>query len=220
MRTTSFLFTIAGLALAAGCHNSPPPEKPAPKPSEAEVARQRHVQDSLDVVARATADSVERARQAALASQAKADSIEQVRLAAETAAAKAADEAAAKSAQLRDELGIMVHFDVAKARIQQDGMAALDRKVAILAANPTVRLRITGAADNRGSDSYNQALGDRRAAVVKQYLVEKGIDVARLDEASSGEKSPIDAGSGEAAWAMNRRAEFVIVSGDLPLAMK
>jgi peptidoglycan-associated lipoprotein len=64
------------------------------------------------------------------------------------------------------------------------------------------------------------ALGERRAAAVKRYLVEKGIAVARLDEASVGEQSPVDAGSGETAWARNRCAEFVIVSGDMPLAMK
>ncbi|MEP7325240.1 MAG: OmpA family protein, partial [Gemmatimonadota bacterium] len=88
----------------------------------------------------------------------------------------------------------------------------------ILKANPGVRLRITGATDSRGSDQYNEALGDRRAAAVQRYLIEQGIDVSRFDLASSGENSPIDAGSGETAWAQNRRAEFVIVSADSPLA--
>ena len=53
-----------------------------------------------------------------------------------------------------------------------------------------------------------------------QYLVGKGIDPARLDQVTSGEKSPLDSGSGETAWARNRRVEFVIVSGDMPLALK
>lgn len=136
------------------------------------------------------------------------------------AAETAAREAAEKSAELREELGVMVHFDVAQARIQPDGHAALDRKVTILTANPTVRLQITGACDERGSDQYNLALGNRRAAAVKRYLIEKGIDAARLDVMSSGEQSPIDSGRDEAAWARNRRAEFVIVGGDALLAMK
>lgn len=209
MRNTTFLITIAGVAVAAACHSTPPPETPAPQPTEAEIALQRHVQDSLDAVRRATADSVRQAaRRVELANQARADSIERVRLAAE------------KNADLRQELGVMVHFDVAEAQIQPDGRAALDRKVAILNANPTVRLLITGACDERGSDQYNLALGNRRASAVKRYLVGKGINAARLDEMSSGEKSPIDSGSGEVAWARNRRAEFVIVSGDMPLAMK
>jgi len=173
------------------------------------------MQDSLDAVARATADSVEQARQQlALAEKARADSIEQVRLATEAAA-----RATEKDAELRQELGVMVYFDVAQAQIQTDGQAILDRKVAILNANPAVRIRITGACDERGSDQYNEALGERRAAAVKQYLTGKGIDVARLDQVSNGEKDPVDSGSDEAAWAQNRRAEFVIVSGDMPLAM-
>jgi outer membrane protein OmpA-like peptidoglycan-associated protein len=49
--------------------------------------------------------------------------------------------------------------------------------------------------------------------------VTKGIDIARLDGVSTGEKAPVDTGTGEAAWALNRRAEFSIVSGDMPLAM-
>jgi hypothetical protein len=91
--------------------------------------------------------------------------------------------------------------------------------VAILKANPTVRVQITCACDERGSEQYNQALGQRRASAVKRYLVDHGIAAARLDERSSGEQSPIDAGSGEAAWAQNRRAEFVVVSGSTQPAM-
>jgi peptidoglycan-associated lipoprotein len=219
MRKTTFLLPIAGVALAAACHSAPAPATPAPQPTPAEIALQRQVQDSLDAVNRAIADSVERAREAELANRARADSVERVRLAAETAAREASDAAAAKRAALREGLGVMVHFDVAQARIQADDRAALDRKVAMLNANPTVRLQITGACDDRGSNQYNMALGHRRATVVKRYLVENGIDAARLEEMSSGEESPVDSGSGEAAWARNRRAEFVIVSGDTPLAV-
>jgi len=66
----------------------------------------------------------------------------------------------------------------------------------------------------------NQALGNRRANAVKKYLVDKGIDAGRLNEMSSGEKTPLEAGKGEEAWAKNRRVEFSIVSADRPLAMK
>jgi peptidoglycan-associated lipoprotein len=220
MRKPTFLLTIAGAALAAGCHSGPTPEQPAPDPSAGAIALHRHMDDSLSAVARAAADSAERVRQLALEKErARADSTEQVRLAAETAAREAADEAAEKSAGLREELGVMVHFDVGQSQIQADDRGALDRKVAILNANPAVRIRITGACDERGSDQYNLALGQRRAAAVRQYLIGKGIDGARLDQASSGETYPIDSGRGEVAWARNRRTEFLIVSGDSPLAM-
>ncbi len=215
MRTSAILIALSSFALAAACHSAPPPVTPDPGPTAAEIALQRHVQDSLDAVARATADSVEQARQLALVERARADSIEQARLAAETIARQAAEQ----NATLREELAVIVHFDVGKATLRADGIEALDRKLAILAANPDVRLKITGACDERGSDRYNQVLGERRAEAVKKYLVGKGVDVARLEVVSSGEKSPVDAGTGEAAWALNRRAEFAILSGDTPLAM-
>lgn len=209
------LSSLVAVAFTAACHSNPPAPAPAPDPTEAELAMHRHMQDSLDAIARATADSIEHARQLALAEQARADSAALVRMAEEAAAR----ELAAKSAALRDELGVMVHFDVARSQIDDEGRAALDRKAAILAANPEVRLQITGACDERGSDAYNIALGERRAAAAKKYLIGKGVDVTRLDGVSGGESSPIDSGSDEAAWAQNRRAEFVIVSGDTPLAM-
>ncbi|HEX9630990.1 MAG TPA: OmpA family protein [Gemmatimonadales bacterium] len=213
MRKTAFIIILVLLGFAVACNRAPPPVAATPQPTAAEIAQQRRTQDSLDAVRRATADSVEQARLVALAERARADSVERARVAAAAAVAR-------QNATLRDELAVMVHFDVAKAEIQPDGHAALDRKVAILNANPTVRVRITGACDDRGSDEYNQALGDRRAAAVQRYLVAKGIDAARLEQGSVGENSPIDAGSGEVAWARNRRAEFMILSGDWPLAKR
>ncbi|HEV8124348.1 MAG TPA: OmpA family protein [Gemmatimonadales bacterium] len=212
MRKNVFLMGLMSAALVAACHSNPPADQPAPQPTEAEIARQRQVQDSLDAVARASAEAARVAR-------ARADSVERVRVAAANAAREAAERVARKTAELRTELAVAVHFDVARAQLQEDDREALDRKVAILKANPGVRLRITGATDDRGSDKYNLALGDRRAAAVRKYLIDKGIDVARLDVASSGEGSPVDSGKDEAAWAQNRRAEFVIVSADSPLAL-
>lgn len=209
------LMSFTAAVFIAACHSGPPAEAPVPQPSEAEIAMHRHMQDSLDAVARTTADSIEQARRLAVAERARADSIEQARLAAATAVRLAAEQSTA----LRQELGVMVHFDVAQSQLLTDGRAVLDRKIAILNANPAVRLRITGATDERGSDRYNVALGERRAASVKRYLMDQGIDVARLDGVSTGESSPIATGSDEAAWAQNRRAEFDIVSGDTPLAM-
>ena len=141
MRTDTFLITVA-VALAAACHRGPPPEVPAPQPTEAEIALRQRTQDSLAALTRAAADSVERVRQIALAAKARADSVERVRLVTETAAREAAE----KSTELRHELGVMVHFGAAESALEMDSRIALDRKVAILNANPAVRLQITGAA--------------------------------------------------------------------------
>jgi peptidoglycan-associated lipoprotein len=70
---------------------------------------------------------------------------------------------------------------------------------------------IEGHCDSRGSDEFNRALGERRALAVRDYLLELGIDKARLQTVSYGEEKPADPGENEAAFARNRRAEFVIV---------
>jgi peptidoglycan-associated lipoprotein len=74
-------------------------------------------------------------------------------------------------------------------------------------------IRIAGHTDERGSDEYNLALGQRRAAAVKAYLVQHGIADARIATVSYGEEHPIAQGSDESAYSQNRRAEFDITSG-------
>ncbi len=91
----------------------------------------------------------------------------------------------------------------------------LDAKVPVLQANPGLRLRIAGHTDNRGSDEYNIALGQRRAAMVREYLQARGIDGARLEIVSFGEEMPAVEGDNEGAWAQNRRAEFEVIAGEI-----
>ena len=76
-----------------------------------------------------------------------------------------------------------------------------------------MRLTISGHADERGSDEYNLALGNRRAAAAKRYLQNKGIDGSRLDVVSYGEERPLNPGHDEAAYAQNRRDEFQVTAG-------
>ncbi len=111
------------------------------------------------------------------------------------------------------ELGNVIHFEYDKADIRSEDQAILDRKAAVLRANPAVRVRISGHADERGSDEYNQVLGQRRANAAKTYLTGRGIDASRIDVVSYGEERPIDRASTEAAWALNRRDEFEVTAG-------
>jgi peptidoglycan-associated lipoprotein len=110
-------------------------------------------------------------------------------------------------------LATLIHFDYDKAVIRAGDAAVLDQKVAILQRNGALRIRISGHCDERGSDEYNLALGNRRATAAKQYLVSHGIDPSRIETASYGEERPIDPGHDENAWAQNRRDEFEILSG-------
>ncbi|MEO5580999.1 MAG: peptidoglycan-associated lipoprotein Pal, partial [Gemmatimonadaceae bacterium] len=105
-----------------------------------------------------------------------------------------------------------IYFDFDKSDIRSDAAATLDRKIPWLQANPGMRIRIEGNADERGSDEYNLALGQRRAASAKRYLVEKGVDAGRFDLVSYGEERPVCTESNEDCWQRNRRDDFVIVT--------
>ncbi len=132
------------------------------------------------------------------------------------AAAAAAAEAAAKEAALRATratLAAAVYFEYDSDELSGDARSTLDAKLPILRANPGLRLRIAGNTDERGSDEYNLALGQRRAAAVKRYLSDQGIDGDRMDIISYGEERPAVTESNEEAWRMNRRAEFEITAG-------
>jgi peptidoglycan-associated lipoprotein len=105
-----------------------------------------------------------------------------------------------------------IYFDFDKSTIRSDAAATLDRKVPWLQANPGMRIRIEGNADERGSDEYNLALGQRRAASAKRYLVDHGIAADRFDLVSYGEERPVCTEHNEACWQQNRRDDFRIVT--------
>ena len=124
-----------------------------------------------------------------------------------------AAEAEARAKALKADLAAMINFDYDQATIRQPDEATLDRKAAVLQANPNVKVRISGHADERGSDEYNLALGNRRAAAAKRYLENKGVDAARLEVVSYGEERPLNPGHDETAYAQNRRDEFEMTAG-------
>ena len=128
-------------------------------------------------------------------------------------AARMAREAAEKAKALSADLAAMINFDYDQATIRQNDETTLDRKAAVLSANPNVKLTISGHADERGSDEYNLALGNRRAAAAKRYLQNKGIDGSRMDVVSYGEERPLNPGHDESAYAQNRRDEFQVTAG-------
>ena len=199
MKSVSLLLVFGlGAAVIAGaaCGGNPPPQAPTPNA------------DSAAAAARARADSeaaaqAERDRQAA----AERERAEQQRRADSLAAL------ARSSEEVRTTLATMIHFDYDKSNVRSDDTGALDQKVAILQANPELRIRVGGHCDERGSDEYNLALGNRRAQSAKQYLVSHGIDAGRIEMQSWGEEKPLVDGHDESAWSQNRRDEFEVISG-------
>jgi peptidoglycan-associated lipoprotein len=121
--------------------------------------------------------------------------------------------AAERAKALATDLAAMINFDYDQSAIRSADQMTLDRKAAILVANPGVTVRISGHADERGSDEYNLALGNRRAAAAKRYLESKGVDGGRMEVVSYGEERPLNPGTDEVAYAQNRRDEFEVTAG-------
>jgi len=108
-----------------------------------------------------------------------------------------------------------VYFEFDRSDLSSDARAALEEKLAILRSNPGVFIRIEGHADERGSDEYNIALGQRRAAAAKRFFSQRGIGSVRIEIVSFGEQRPVCSSASEACWIRNRRAEFVVTGGML-----
>jgi peptidoglycan-associated lipoprotein len=103
---------------------------------------------------------------------------------------------------------ILFEFD--SASLSVEAQEILRAKAAWLRENPGARVTIEGHCDERGTNEYNLALGDRRAFSCKSFLVDLGIADSRLTTISYGEERPLDSSSTEDAWAKNRRVHFVI----------
>ncbi len=105
-----------------------------------------------------------------------------------------------------------IHFEYDKSDILSEYEKSLEKKAQYLAANPQQKIQIEGHCDERGSNQYNLALGERRAHSTKVYLIGLGVKPDQLDTISYGEEKPIDPQSNEEAWAKNRRSEFLQVN--------
>ena len=198
MKSVSLLLALglgAAVFAAASCGGNPAPQNTTPAVDTA--AENQRIRDSI-AAAQAEAERQAAAERERIEAQRRADSL--------AALARASEE-------VRSTLAAMIHFDLDKSNIRSDDAGVLDQKVAILQANPELRIRIGGHCDERGSDEYNLALGNRRAQSAKQYLVSHGIDASRIETQSWGEEKPLVDGHDESAWSQNRRDEFEIIGG-------
>jgi peptidoglycan-associated lipoprotein len=103
-----------------------------------------------------------------------------------------------------------VLFDFDRYNIRPDQVPVINSKVSYLQDNPSFKSVIQGHCDERGTEAYNEALGDRRAKSAYNYLVDHGISASRLSTVSYGKDFPLDPGHSEDAWSKNRRAQFVL----------
>ncbi len=205
----------------AGCGPKPAAVSPRAAADSAAAAARRDSlaaaarRDSLAAAARrdslaaaARADSIARALEAS-----RADSIRAEVRRNELAAAAVRSPLDAASAA---EFATAIHFAFDRSDLDAAARDILDRKLRILQAHPNLTIQVAGNCDERGSDEYNLALGERRASTAKRYLVEHGVADARVRVISYGKERPVDQGHTEAAWAANRRDDFTVVGTSQP----
>ncbi len=96
--------------------------------------------------------------------------------------------------------------------LNADAQSALTSSANWLKQNANYNILIEGHCDERGTEQYNLALGDRRASIARDYLITLGVDAARIRTVSYGEERPFATGHNEAAWAQNRRAHLVLIN--------
>lgn len=191
-RRTAVLAVLAATTVGA-CRKKPEPT-PAPTPTPA-----------------VNEDSIR-------AAQAERDRLAREQAERDRLAREAADRDA-KLAAARASLVAPVYFDYDQADIRDDARTALEGKLPILTANAALKIRVAGHTDQRGSDEYNIALGQRRAAAVKRFFTERGVDGSRVDIVTFGEERPTCTEEAESCYSQNRRAEFEVVSGGESLTL-
>lgn len=182
----SFLLLAVTVTLAAGCARKRPAAS-SPVPAAAATSAEAARRDSIELAASARRAAEERER-------------------------LDAEKKAARETVIQN-LTTPVYFELDQAGLTDEGRQVLDAKRDALARQPEVRIRIEGHADDTGSDEYNMALGERRAATARSYLVQAGIAEGRMQIVSRGEERPACASRDEPCRSRNRRDEFIIVSG-------
>jgi len=105
-----------------------------------------------------------------------------------------------------------INFEFDKYDLTPEARAILAENAKVLRAHPNLNVQIEGHCDERGSNEYNLALGEKRAMSAKLYLIKLGVKAGMLSTITYGEEMPLDSRHNEEAWAKNRRDHFVILS--------
>lgn len=210
MRNSACVATVVTAFTLAACHSpTPVASNPTPQPSQDSAA------SALARGGMARRDSMmDKARKDALSAA------ERERMHADSVRAQVNGEMGMESAGITSwglpmhdstALADRIHFDYDRADLSPEDLTQLEAKRQVLARHPNLVIRIVGNADERGPDEYNLALGERRAAAARRWLLAAGIAESRISILSWGEEHPLDPGHNESSWAKNRRDEFLVV---------
>ena len=105
-----------------------------------------------------------------------------------------------------------VYFDFDRAAVKKSEQSKIETVAGYLKGNRSHMVQIEGHCDERGTEEYNRALGERRALSIREYLVRLGVDADRVHTITYGEDRPAVSGHNDAAWSKNRRGEFVLLT--------
>ena len=192
-----FGFVFSSLLFTASC------AKKQVKEQEEIAMREAAERERAEAEARARREAAERERAEAEA-RARREAAERERA-----------EAEARANQLRQEINTFeterIYFDFDKSELKPAAQETLTKKAAWLRANPNYNVNIEGHCDERGTNEYNLALGERRADAASKFLIALGVSRDRITTVSYGEERPADTGHNESAWAKNRRDEFGLI---------
>ena len=198
----ALLVVIPGLMFTVSCAKKVTQAEPSAEETAAEA---EEVKDDAARIAEEKAAQEEAARQWEMAVE-------------EEIAEEAVIEAAAKEEELMQDMAAAklmfenedIYFDFDSSALQIMAREVLQRKADVLFELVDASIIVEGHCDDRGTEAYNIALGDRRAESAKAFLVDIGIDASRITTISYGEERPVDSGNNAEAWAKNRRVHFVI----------
>lgn len=206
-----FCLAASLISIGSGCANSKRIKEEA---AAAEAAKRRAEEEAAAAKKKAEAEAAaaaakKKAEEEAAAAAAKKRAEEE---AAAAAARKKAEEEAAAKRLMEEQVSAFesekIYFDYDKADLKPEAQAVLQSKAKFLDANSSYSLTIEGNCDERGTNEYNLALGERRADAAKKYLASLGISEGRITTVSYGEEKPVATGKDESAWSQNRRDEF------------
>lgn len=197
------------IGLLAACGGQQPPPEPEPEPQPQPTEQPEDDSAAREAEARRLCERARAAIEAGNYDTAR-DLLRQAQRDYPGTACAEGAEAEMERVDAIEAIRARVHFEFDRSNITDEAAAVLQRKGQAMRDYPGVRVTIEGHCDERGSLEYNQALGMRRAEAAKRYLVSLGLEEDRFRTVSYGEERPLVPESDEQAWAMNRRAEFVI----------
>jgi peptidoglycan-associated lipoprotein len=179
----ALVLILPAMLFTVSCAKKAVESEPAMTPAEAPVVE--------DTSAAEAAEAEERAR--IEAERLRAEEAERARM-------------AARSAFTNED----IYFEFDSAALMPLAQDLLSQKAEYIISMPGQSITIEGHCDERGTDAYNMALGERRAEAAKAFLVNVGVSAAQINTISYGEERPVDPGKSEEAWAKNRRAHFAL----------